>query len=146
MEPYDDDYATCAETYSTFRIFSGTVSAERITRLLHVQPSQVHAIGDLVNPRMSRTRKEHAWFLSSDGRVVSRDTRRHLDWLLDQLEPSLDDLRRLRTDGAQMDVVAYYVSLGQGGPWITSRQMERLAAFGVDCWWDVYFRSDSKDG
>jgi hypothetical protein len=46
-----------------------------------------------------------------------------------------------------MDVMAYWVSKsGQGGPVITSHQMERLARFGVECWWDVYFSEQEKQG
>jgi hypothetical protein len=43
-----------------------------------------------------------------------------------------------------MDVLAYWVSnSGHGGPTISSRQMERLARFGVQCWWDVYFDKEA---
>ena len=147
MDVYDDNYPTCAETFATLRIFSALVSAAEISQRIGVEASRTHTLGDPVSPTTNAQRKDHAWFLSSKGHVVSRDTRRHLDWLLDQIEPSLDELRRLRTEGAHMDIMSYWVSAsGEGGPAISSRQMERLAPFGIDCWWDVYFDQDECAG
>jgi hypothetical protein len=146
MDDYSDEFPTCAETFTTFRIFSKIVSPSEISRRLNTESSKLHTLGDRIG-RSLRTRQEHAWFLCSRAHVASRDTRRHLDWILDRLEPSLSELRSLQADGAEMDVVAYWVSKsGQGGPVISSRQMERLARFGVECWWDVYFNPQRTPG
>src|SRR5690349_13412524 len=110
MTSYSDDFPTCAETFTTFRIFSTTVSAPEISRRLWLRPSRSHAIGDPIKSPTNPSRKEHAWFLSTKGQIDSRDTRRHLDWILDQLEPHLNELRSLQAEGAQMDVMAYWVS------------------------------------
>ncbi|MCB9870150.1 MAG: DUF4279 domain-containing protein [Planctomycetes bacterium] len=82
----------------------------------------------------------HGWFLSSETHVESRDARRHLDWLLDQLEPASTPLHQLIRDGANADVSCYWLSVGgHGGPALSPSQMLRLGRLELCCWFDVYF-------
>lgn len=130
---YDDDYATCEETYATLRIYPGEVAPERVTERLGLDPSETQ--------RTTRAgRPLNGWFLSTEGAVQSRDLRSHLDWLLDRLEGSGAALRELVQAGAKVDVSCYWLSAGgHGGPTLTPRQMARLAELQLDCWFDVYF-------
>ena len=139
MTDYDDAYATCAATYSSLRIFSDTISAEQISRRLSIQPTRTHAVGDPISARVYRPRTTHGWLLETRGVVDSRDSRRHIDWLLDQLIPAEAELHNLRAEGADANIFSYWVSArGHGGPMISPPQMEKLARLRLDCGWDVY--------
>ncbi len=72
------------------------------------------------------------WGLDSEGVVASRDLRRHLDWLLDQLESKAVVLVELQRGGYSMDVFCHWCRLGgTGGPMLSPRQMSRLAALNL---------------
>jgi Domain of unknown function (DUF4279) len=95
---YDDDYPTCAATYATLRIYTGKVPPEQVTVLLRLEPSklQVEDAGAHLN----------GWFLSTKDRVQSRDLRRHVDWLLEQIVPLRSELATLQArPGVWMDVL-----------------------------------------
>lgn len=134
---YSDDYPTCEETYATLRIYPGEFDPDEVTRRLGIDPTEVQRVGE----RHGRTtRKTNGWFLRSQDRVESRDARRHIDWLLDQLEPAANALSELRASGAEVDISCYWLSAsGHGGPSVSPRQTKRLSALDLDCWFDVYF-------
>jgi len=138
---YDDDYPTCKETFATLRIFSDVVLPGTVSSLLGLQATESFAKGEMYG-KQQRMRTYNAWQLSTLGHVVSRDSRRHLDWLLDRLEDRRDSLADLRLKGCEIDVTCYWVSIGQGGPIIGPEQMKRLAELNLEVWWDVYFGGD----
>jgi hypothetical protein len=135
MNSYRDDYPTCAITHVTVRIYD--VAPERVSEVLGViatkeQPAAL-ASGAGVAAR------PHAWFLSSEDVVESRDVRRHLDWCLDQLVSRRDALEQLRREGARVDVICCWVSAsGHGGPTVSPSQAGRLAQLNLDCGFDFY--------
>jgi hypothetical protein len=135
---YDDAYETCERTYVTLRIYD--VVAERVTALLGLEPTRTQTKGAKKYPKKADSIlfRRHGWFLSSD-RLASRDSRRHLDWLLDQVEPTHDQLQSLRVSGTQMDISCYWLSAyGHGGPTISPAQAGRVARLGLELWFDVY--------
>ena len=87
-------------------------------------------------------RKANGWFYSTKGLSASKDTRRHIDLILSALEEREDALERLREAGCRIDVCSYFVSVGQGGPWLMPEQMLKLGRLGIAVWWDVYFEED----
>jgi len=137
---YDDAYPTCAETYSTLRVFSDHVKLEAITDALGMTPTRSFRMGEAHGD--GRQRKMNGWFYSTEGLSTSRDTRRHLDLLLDALEGRTGVVDRLREDGCNIDIVSYWVSSGQGGPQLQPHQMVKLGALGIPVSWDIYFGSD----
>lgn len=136
---YDDDYATCAETYATLRVYE--LAPQVVTSALGLEPDSTQTRGDAMYPRAgSPLYRVDGWFMTSRGFVASRDVRRHLDWLLDRLEPCASALRDLRSAGARMDVSCFWASAsGHGGPALSPKQSQRLGNLDLEVWFDVYF-------
>lgn len=145
MTPYDDDYATCKSTFATLRIFSDVVLPTDITTRLQLDPTECFKKGDAMGSR-GTSRKFNGWFLSSESFVNSRDTRRHIDWILAKIKTKTTEILTLHTDGAEIDISCAWVSTGQGGPVISPPQMSLLSALNIEVWWDVYFDQDSERG
>jgi Domain of unknown function (DUF4279) len=145
---YDDDYGTCAETYATLLIYPVRTDPESITERLGIEPSQWQRKGGPMAGSVRRPRRIaeiDLWSLSTKGRIESRDSRRHIDWLLDQIEDKAATLRSLQAEGARIAVSCYWLSLsGHGGPTISPGQMRRLGALNIELWFDVYFLGDEE--
>lgn len=144
MTSYDDDYPTCQQTYAVLRIFSDLTSPQETSALLGISPTDSFAKGDSVGSRGIK-RKQNGWFLSTETQVQSRDSRRHLDWLVAALGDREEALNGLRLTGAEIDISCYWVSVGQGGPVIGSEQMQQLSRLGIDVWWDIYFDATAEE-
>ena len=145
-DDYDDAYMSCAQTYSTLRIFSDSIEPHEISAALQVEPTRSFRKGDPISVRVPQPRPRHGWLLCTETHVTSRDTRRHVDWLLDRVEPVLESFATLTRRGAESDVYSFWVSSrGQGGPLLSPCQMQRLATLGLECSYDVYFESDDDD-
>jgi hypothetical protein len=123
MDDYDDDYATCEEAYASFRIYHDALDLEGVTRDLCIQPTDTF---------------EGGWILGTEGAISSRDIRRHLDWLIAQLEPRQQVIENLRAAGCQMDVFCYWRWTGQGGPTISPRNMAGMGKLGLELGFDIY--------
>ncbi len=142
-EDYDDSYPTCVETYSTLRVFSDDLAGSEITRILQIQPTKVFQKGEL-HTHGQLQRKSNGWFYSTKSLSSSRDTRRHIDLILDRLDGKLDAVNALNQERCKVDIVSYWVSTGQGGPFLTSEQMLKLGTLGISVWWDIYFEERRK--
>ncbi len=134
---YNDDYPTCAVTHVTLRVSCDDLDPDAVSHLLDVEPSTVNRLGDT---QPSGAIFPPAWFLKSEGRVTSRDSRRHLDWLLDSMSES--GLSALTEQGTHVTVSCYWVSKsGHGGPTLSQYQIERLGRLGLPISFDIYFPS-----
>ena len=140
---YSDDYPTCLETYSTLRVYSDDLQPGEITEILGLQPHRSFAKGDAFGTS-DRRRKATGWFYSTKNLVRSRDTRRHIDEVLAALEGKRDATKALIERGCKLDIMSYWLSIGQGGPAVESEQMQRLADLQIGVWWDVYFASSDE--
>lgn len=140
---YDDSFPTCVETNSTLRIYSNDITPDEITKVLQIEPTKTfrkdesHALGKL-------QRKTNGWFYSTNKLSRSKDTRRHLDIILRVLEGKSDLVGALRARGCKIDIMSYWVSIGQGGPWLMAEQMLKLGTLGISVWWDIYFREEDR--
>jgi hypothetical protein len=141
---YDDSYQTCVETFSTLRVFSDDIAPEEITASLRLKPSKTFRKGDL-HSQGKLQRKTNGWFYSTEHLTNSRDFRRHLDIILDALDGRNDAVIGLQSKGCEVDITTYWVSTGQGGPWLMPYQMLKLGSLGIEIWWDIYFRSEADD-
>lgn len=95
--------------------------------------------------RPPRVAEIDGWFLTTKGRFDSRDSRRHIDWLLDQIEGKAAELRSLQAEGCRMTVSCYWAAAScGGGPMIPAEQMRRLGALDIELWFDVYFHGDDE--
>ena len=126
MPGYNDACPTCRETHATFRLTRESgIDGAAITEKLRLEPSDMSA---------------RTWLLESENEIQSLDTRRHIDHLLDQLEPRRVALETLRSQGYSTDVFCYWVSAGgHGGPTVSPEQAGRLADLGIELGFDVYF-------
>ena len=137
----NDDYPTCAETYVTLRAYHDSADPALVTAALGLTPSDTQRVGESYLRRgVTRTYPLSGWFLCSRNQVESYDTGRHLDWLLGQLEPHQAALEALRAQGWRMDIACLWDSeAGHGGPTLSPELLRRLAAAGIELWFDVYF-------
>ncbi len=134
---YDDNYSTCVETHSTLRIFSDSVLVIEMTVLLNLQPTKSFTKGEIFG-KPPLTRKANGWFLATKNSLQSRDTRRHLDHIIDSIEPRRDALQKLIELGCEIDICSFWLSVGHGGLKIEHEQMKRLAELKISVWWDLY--------
>jgi hypothetical protein len=145
-DTYDDEYASCARTYVTLRIYD--LDPHSVSRKLQIEPTRILIKGERREPgsgRSSRPARVNGWFLTSEGAVRSRDVRRHLDWLLDQLAPHTQALINLQTASCRMDVSCFWSSAwGHGGPTLSPSIMRRLAALELETWFDVYVDTEDE--
>jgi hypothetical protein len=144
MLEYDDSYPTCAETFATLRIFSDDFAPEEITATLDIQPTSTFRKGESHGGGRFQ-RKVNGWFYTTQQITNSRDFRRHLDLILDRLSGRSGAVKTLQAKGCQMDIMSFYVSFGQGGPWLMPRQMRALGALDLSIWWDIYFRREDEE-
>lgn len=116
--PIDDDYGTCRKTWVELRLAAPALSLPEAAAAFGLAAADFEmADGAIV--------------LSSHDHVVSRDLRRHLDWLLDKLagcEEALAGLRR-----RQIHAEVYCPWQGEmGGPALWPAQMGGLAELRLD--------------
>lgn len=133
---YLDDYPVCKSTYATLCIYPSG-DAEEVSRTLGIEPSEVRTPSKTTR---SRSTPITCWFLSTKGTVESKDLRRHVDWLLDQLAPRKRELNLVRSQGAECEINCYWRSAyGHGGPGLSPSQSKRLGALELSIWLDIYF-------
>ncbi len=139
MKPdYDDNNQYCLRTYSPLRVFTADQAPEVVTRQLAINPSRVWHRG---STETAVARRLNAWFLTSRGEVDSRDTRRHIDWLLQALVGQDVFLQGLREAGGSTNIICFWhaAGLSEGGPGLEPSQMAMLAKLGVTISWNIYF-------
>lgn len=139
-EPYNHDWETCSDTYATLRLYPGDIAPSEVSQLLELSPDETQIKGNTYI-RDSKPWKApiNGWFLSSKGKVTSRDSRRHLDWLLDILTPRAGALSSLSARGMRGDICCMWDSAhGHGGPQLDPAQMQRLCELDFVIWFDVY--------
>ena len=137
----DDDYPTCAETYVTLRAYHDSADPTFVSSALGLEPTKEQRAGESYERRgVPCTYRLSGWFLSSKAKVQSYDAAKHLDWLLQQLQPHQEILKALRSQGWRMDIACLWDShSGHGGPTLSANLLQRLAALGVELWFDIYF-------
>ena len=135
---YIDDYPTCEDTYVTLRIYTGEMAPEFVTRMLEVEPSDSLTKGKIAKGR-KRPAILNGWFLSSQDKVESLDSRRLIDWLLQNFEGKDEQLQKVIAESDEAYVSVYWSSKsGHGGPRLSQNQMARLLRLGVDIDHDIY--------
>lgn len=141
--PYDELYPTCERADAALRIYTGDLDPQEVTKRLAIKPDSVQTKGEVRGNSIGRTRivQINGWFLSSEGKVLSKDLRHHLDWLLGIVYPGREALLGLqRTRGVRMDVnCVWWSAHGHGGPTLWPEQMHLLSDLGLECSFDVYF-------
>lgn len=147
--PINDNYSTCEMTYAQLRIYGDDLDPEIITKNLGLTPSSSQKKGEERENSLGRKLvfKLGGWFLSSEGFIQSKDVRRHLDWLLQKLNPAKGSLLEIqKTTGLTMDVnCIWWSAFAQGGPTLWPEQMRILAELNLECNFDISFYEDNKE-
>jgi hypothetical protein len=137
---YDDDYPTCKETFSILRIYSDKVNPDEITKIIEINPTKFFWKGEVLGNGYFR--KKNGWFYCTENLTKSKDTRRHIDLIIETLEGKETLLNQLRQQGCKLDIFSYWASCGHGGPMLCPSQMLKLASLEISIGWDVYFKEE----
>jgi hypothetical protein len=133
--PYDDQDACVDRTEATLAIYY--VDPEIVSQKLNLIPTVSQKIGvpRIMPSGVERIGRINSWLYSSSHVVSSKDIRRHLDWLLDRIEPSAIQLKELQAlPGVKMSILcAWWSADGGGGPTLWPEQMERMAKLNLEC-------------
>jgi hypothetical protein len=137
-----DDGGGCLRTYATLRIYSGEILPSQISQILGVEPSRVWNKG---STETAVPRKQNGWFLTSRDEVESLDTKRHVDFILNQLADNKAYIAGLTTQGLQVDIMCLWQSANksEGGPSLLPAQMLLLAEMGIAIAWNIYVDNNS---
>jgi Domain of unknown function (DUF4279) len=137
--PYDPAYGTCAYTHAWLRIMSPELDPDEITHMLGVMPTETQFRGQPVDKMPEKTFSKSGWFLSTQGILDSKDSRHHLDWILDHIRDQNLAFSELHNRGYLIDLCVRWDSLrGDGGPTLSPKQMHELSALDIEVWFDVY--------
>lgn len=144
---YRDEYPTCSYTHAWLRVMHDTILPAEITRLLGVEPDKVQTKGEpYPGSRTDRVAPRSGWYIESEGKLESYDARRHIDWILDRLGDKATEIQELQSRGSLVDLCCRWDSKsGHGGPTLSPSQLRRLAALGIDVWFDVYFIEEDEE-
>jgi uncharacterized protein DUF4279 len=142
---YDDNYGTCKETSTSFRIMHPDLDLDAISQQLDLTPTWTRRKGQIYDGRKNPNRIS-IWALDTEGIITSRDARRHLDWLLDQLEPKAAVLAQFREHGYEMDLYCMWCRLGgTGGPMLSPYQMARMATLELTIGFEFWHVDEEDD-
>lgn len=141
---YDDNYPTCIETYATLRVFGEAVELDDVSRMLASTPTRTQRKGQPLREGAKTSAKLSGWFLETRAVIQSKDSRRHLDSLLDILKPKVLEIQEMQARGMEIDICCFWLSVGQGGPTIGPEQSKVLGALGIEVWFDIYFDDAAK--
>jgi hypothetical protein len=136
---YDDEYATCERTYATLCIYLPEhINPNTISEELSIQPSRIRIKGEVKDRRIKNW--PNAWFLTTDEKIQSKDVRRHVDWLIEQLEGKEESILKLQANNGKIKISCYWLSsIGHGGPMLSPNTLKKLGDLGIEIEFDVYF-------
>lgn len=138
-----DAYPSCEETHAELRIYPGSGTAAEITEMLGVAPTSGQDKESMLANSEGCSWKAPltGWFLSSEGRVYSKDLGDHVDWLLLKLGVAKSVLSALQErESTKMSVTCLWWSAdGHGGPVLTPAQMHAFAKLDLELALDIYF-------
>ena len=146
ISEYDDAYATCEKTYATLCIYLPDQSdPNTVSDQLGLIPSRIPKKGE--NREGKTMHWPTAWFLTTDDEIQSKDVRRHIDWLIEQLTGMDEIISKLLSNNSKIIISCYWLSsVGHGGPILSPKIMGRLGELNIGIEFDVYFdRGDAKE-
>ena len=115
-------------------IYTGEVPPDEVTRILGIPPTTISIAADI--PR----KKVNGWFLSSQDIIESKDSRRHIDYIIEVVSPVKDRIGQLQSRGFQIGVLCFWESAtGNGGPTLSPNQMKELGQLNLELSWDIWF-------
>lgn len=139
---YDDLYETCEDTHATLRIYlPDGRDPKELTNLLGIEPSKTQTRGEVRNGKPKNW--PNGWFLYTAEKVHSKDLRRHLDWLLEQLEDKVAVIKQLQREDFEIYINCFWASaFGHGGPVLDPKILKRISKINIGISFDIYFAGD----
>lgn len=131
---------SCIETYATLRIFSQTMHPDEISQRLTLDATRARPIDPESKYRPRRENNFWAW--STREKVESTDGLEHIKAIVQALAGKEQNLDALRDAGCEIDVSCYWLSSGQGGPYLDTSTLADLSRLQLSIWWDVYFHAE----
>jgi hypothetical protein len=140
--PINDSDPFCISVWVSFCIFG--IDPDIVTKKLGIEPSsqQKIAVPRLLPNGKQEIGKINNWILRSRDHVQSRDIRRHLDWVLEKIDPAISELRALQNlPEIKMVMSGSYLSKEEGGGSIAiwPEQMVRMAEANLEFSIDIIF-------
>ena len=141
---YNDSYPTCSRTHATFCVFlPETIHPDELTERFGIQPSRTRVKGEVYKGKVREW--PTSWFLESEGKVDSKDVRRHIDWILEQIKNKSEIIKQLQTEGSQIHLSCFWGSaVGHGGPMLDAGILKRIALLNIGISFDIYFEGDEE--
>ena len=132
-----DNYSSCEATHVTLCVYPKEGGPESVSKSLGLTPTSFQKVGEL--SKTKSIAQIDAWFLSSKGKVSSKDSRRHIDWILKKLEGKKRNIRGLSKKGARVELSCYWLSkTGNGGPSHFPDQLIKIGGLGIEFYYDFY--------
>ncbi len=141
---YDDLYPTCYRTHATLCIYlPETYNPNELSGKLAINPSRTQVMGEVRNGKVKNW--PTAWFLESTNNVDSKDVRRHIDWLLEQISGRSEIIQQLQAEGSNIHISCFWVSaVGHGGPMLDPDILKRIATLNIGITFDIYFEDEQE--
>jgi hypothetical protein len=124
------------ETGASLRIWSTSGTAQRVTELLGIEPSDSFEIGDVRGRISPRQATQAMWRLTSP--ADERPLDQHLAALCERLLPVAGPLEQLVAAGYRMDWFCFVASEEQGSVELDHALLRKLAQLPVDLTLDLY--------
>lgn len=145
--PINPDYPTCDECYAALFVYPGERHPDEVSQLLNMEPTRKNVAGTTIINSSGRQRKIpiSGWFLSSEGKVKSKDLRDHINWLLNKIYAAKAGIKQLQgMEGLELGINCTWPSLaGHGGPTLWPEQMKIIAELELECTFDIYFEKNT---
>lgn len=137
-----DENPNCAKTYATFRLRGDQLAAKEVTVRLDIEADFAFEKGELHSSGRGQPVKQRigVWYITSEGRLETTNTERHLLDLLEKLEPVKEELRAVvQRQSLVADFFCYWVSAtGHGGPEVSPDTLRRIADLDARLGFDFY--------
>jgi hypothetical protein len=130
---YNDLDPMCAETVSTLSVHSDGMTPEEIAEILQIEPTGFTRKAEGVADGRIQA-KFNVWRYSTGKLCMSKDTRRHIDLVLNVLDGKADAIGKLQSRGCQIRIASHWVPANEkigGGPLLAPHQMLKLGNLGI---------------
>ncbi|MBK8946444.1 MAG: DUF4279 domain-containing protein [Ignavibacteriae bacterium] len=139
MKKFNDKYETCERTYATLCIYPNKYGPNFISETLNIKATKLQFAGEKVHEKIERKHKINAWFLSSKDKIESKDSRRHIQWIIDQIKGNEEQIITLQKKKIRMYIFCFWSSAhGHGGPTIDPEHMKYLGELNLEIVYDFY--------
>ncbi|MBB5886012.1 DUF4279 domain-containing protein [Xanthomonas sp. LMG 8992] len=113
------------------------MTPQDITQLLGITPRKSRHVDPSSRYRVRR--ENHYWDWESRAIEASRDGLAHIRAIIKILRNKEAVLDHLRASGCEIDICCYWVTSGQGGPFLDVETLADLGRLQLSIWWDIYY-------